>query len=151
MSNITIKSGLNNINVEVSEGTTVGAVLANPNFAAVLNYDPSNVEGILNGAGANEETILHSGDILLVQKKAHSKAAGIVVKSGLNSLNVEVADGSTVGSVLANPNYAAVLNFDPSNVEGILNGAGVSEDIILHAGDTLLVQKKAHSKAVLTA
>lgn len=74
MAQITIKSGLNNINVDVAEGTTVADVLGNPNYAAVLGYDGSNVEGLIDGVKAEAGTVLYSGDTLLVQQKAHSKA-----------------------------------------------------------------------------
>lgn len=147
---ITLKSGLNSLTIEVAPGTTVADVLGNPNYAAALGYDPANVEGVLNGATASGGATLYAGDILLAQKKAHSKAADISVtlKSGLNSLNVTVAEGSSVESVLSNPNYAAALGYDPASVEGILNGATASGGATLYSGDTLLAQKKAHSKAL---
>lgn len=77
MNNNTIKlqSGLNVLQVEVSYGTTVGEVLENPNYAAVLNFDASNVEGLIDGVVANAGTILASGDTLLISRRAHSKAA----------------------------------------------------------------------------
>lgn len=71
----------------------------------------------------------------------------IKLKSGLNSLDVDVPEGTTVGQILSNPNYAAVLNFDTSNVEGLIGGAKANTDTVLYAGDTLLIQKLAHSKA----
>lgn len=72
---ITLKSGLNTLAVDVPEGTTVGQILTNSNYAAVLNFDTSNVEGIIGGAKANAGTTLYAGDTLLIQKLAHSKAA----------------------------------------------------------------------------
>lgn len=75
MAQITIKSGLNNINVDVAEGTTVADVLGNPNYAAVLGYDGSNVEALIEGVKADGGTTLYAGDLLLIQQKAHSKAA----------------------------------------------------------------------------
>ena len=71
----------------------------------------------------------------------------ITLKSGLNALTIDTNSDSTVGSVLANPNYAAVLNFDASNVEGLIDGVVASSDTYLAEGDTLLIQRKAHSKA----
>jgi len=72
---ITLKSGLNTLSVDVPEGTSVGQILSNSNYAAVLNFDTSNVEGLIGGAKANLETTLFAGDTLLIQKLAHSKAA----------------------------------------------------------------------------
>ena len=85
-----------------------------------------------------------------VQNQESNTMANITItlKSGLNALTVSIEEGSTVGSVLANPNYAAVLNYDPSNVEGLIDGAAVSTSNTLYEGDTLLVQKKAHTKAL---
>ena len=71
----------------------------------------------------------------------------IILKSGLNTLSVDVPEGTTVGQILSNSNYAAVLNFDTSNVEGILGGAKANTGTTLYAGDTLLIHKLAHSKA----
>jgi len=71
----------------------------------------------------------------------------ITLKAGINSLNVDIAAGATVGEVLSNANYAAVLGFDAGNVEAIIDGALVSPGLALKAGDTVLFQKKAHSKA----
>lgn len=74
MANVTLKSGLNSLSVDVPEGTTVGAILGNPNYAAALGYDSSNVEGVLNGVVAGSGATVYGGDVLLAQKKAHSKA-----------------------------------------------------------------------------
>jgi len=72
---IKLKSGLNSLDVDVPEGTTVGQILSNANYAAVMNFDTSNVEGLIGGAKANPDTLLYTGDTLLIQKLAHSKAA----------------------------------------------------------------------------
>ncbi len=72
---ITLKSGLNTLSVDVPEGTTVGDILANKNYAAVLNFDTSNVEGLIAGAKADSATTLFANDTLLIQRLAHSKAA----------------------------------------------------------------------------
>ena len=71
----------------------------------------------------------------------------ITLKSGLNALTVDINSDATVGSVLANPNYAAVLNFDASNVEGLIDDVVVGSGIKLAEGETLLIQRKAHDKA----
>ena len=72
---VNLKSGLNMLEVDVPEGTTVGQILGNKNYAAVLNFDVSNVEGLIAGAKAETGTILYTGDTLLIQKLAHTKAA----------------------------------------------------------------------------
>jgi len=72
---VNLKSGLNMLEVDVPEGTTVGQILTNKNYAAVLNFDVSNVEGLIAGAKAETGTILYTGDTLLIQKLAHTKAA----------------------------------------------------------------------------
>ena len=72
---VNLKSGLNTLAVDVPEGTTVGQILSNANYAAVLNFDTTNVEGLISGAKAENTTTLYAGDTLLIQKLAHSKAA----------------------------------------------------------------------------
>lgn len=79
--------------------------------------------------------------------KKEKTIVNITLKSGLNALSVNIEDGATVGSVLSNPNYAAALGYDASNVEGVVNGIVASSEARLFNGDTLLAQKKAHSKA----
>ena len=70
----------------------------------------------------------------------------ITIRFSGNSLNINAAD-KTVGDVLSDPNFAAVLGFDGSNVEGYIDGVQQGSGSPLAEGDTLVIQQKAHSKA----
>ena len=58
---------------------------------------------------------------------------------GLNMLEVDVPEGTTVGQILGNKNYAAALNFDVFNVEGLIAGTKAETDTILYPEDTLQI------------
>lgn len=71
---ITIQFAGNNIGpVTVSEGATVDSVVKNPNIATVLGYDAGNVEAFVGGTAFNGT--LRDGDTVVLQQKAHRKAA----------------------------------------------------------------------------
>lgn len=70
--NITIKFSGNSISVPFTG--TVGELLGNKNFAAVLAYDTANAEGYLDGVALPTTATLRDGDIIVVQQKVHGKA-----------------------------------------------------------------------------
>jgi len=144
--NITIKFSGNSINVPFTG--TVGELLRNENFAAVLGFDAANAEGYLDGVALPTTNTLHDGDVIVVQQKAHGKASGgITLKFSGNSITVPFT--GTFGELLGNENFAAVLGFDAANAEGYIDGVAQPATGTVREGDTIVIQQKAHGKAVI--
>jgi hypothetical protein len=72
---ITLKSGLNALTIDAAAGTSVGSLITNGNYAAVLGYDASNVEAYISGVKVDSGASAVEGDVIVIQQKAHSKAA----------------------------------------------------------------------------
>jgi hypothetical protein len=72
--------------------------------------------------------------------------SSITLKFANNSITVEVADGTTVGQILANPNYRAVLGFG-DNVEARVEGVTLDANTVVRSGDSLYLSTRAASKA----
>lgn len=71
----------------------------------------------------------------------------VTIKSGLNALTVDLANGTSVGELLANPNFAAVLGYEAGNSEVFASGVKLDSGVTLVDGDEVTVQQKAHCKA----
>ena len=71
---ITIKFAGNSINAEVNDGTTVGDLLNNDNYKAVLGFG-DNVEARISGVTQPATSPVRDGDVLFVATKAASNAA----------------------------------------------------------------------------
>ena len=56
-------------------GSALSCIRSNRNVAAALGYSPDGVEFVLNGARANDNTVISDGDTVNVQHKAHEKAS----------------------------------------------------------------------------
>lgn len=70
---ITILHGLQSVTVDRPEGTTVGALIADPNTKALLGYG-ENVTPIVSGAAVDTGYALVDGDEITLQARAATKA-----------------------------------------------------------------------------
>lgn len=71
----------------------------------------------------------------------------VTLRFGLTKmLTVEVPEGTTVGTLLSNPNYKASLGYG-ENVNAVIDGTTVSSADTVSDGDTIVLEKQAASKA----
>jgi hypothetical protein len=70
---ITIEHGMQSITVSRPEGTTVGALLADPNIRAVAGFG-ENVTPIIEGAVVDQSYSLADGETVSLQARAATKA-----------------------------------------------------------------------------
>jgi hypothetical protein len=151
MNQFTLKNGTAAITLDLTPGMTVGEVLGNPNFAAVLGYDSAAVEIYSAGCKLESTSQVVADDVLVVSPKAHSKAsdATFTLKNGTAAITLALTPGLTVGEVRGNVNFAAVLGYDSTAVELYSAGCKLDDASQVVADDVLVVSPKAHSKATL--
>jgi hypothetical protein len=70
---ITIEHGMQSVTIDRPEGTTVGALIADPNIKAVVGYG-ENVTPIVAGAAVDTGYALAEGDTVTLQARAAVKA-----------------------------------------------------------------------------
>jgi hypothetical protein len=71
----------------------------------------------------------------------------ITLKFGLTKqVTREVAEGTTLRQILADPSNKAVLGY-PENVSGLVDGVTLGLDNVLSDGDVIVLEKQAASKA----
>lgn len=71
---ISVRYGMNTVQLDRPEGTTVGALLADNNAKAVLGYG-DNVVPVVEGASVGQEFILGEQDEVVFQPRAATKGA----------------------------------------------------------------------------
>jgi molybdopterin converting factor small subunit len=73
---ITVSFGGNQLPINgLPVGSTLSCIRANRNVSAALGYSNENVEFVLNGSRASDNTVISDGDVVNVQHKAHEKAS----------------------------------------------------------------------------
>ena len=71
----------------------------------------------------------------------------VTLKYGLTKqLTIEVPEGTTLASILRNPNYKAVLGY-PENISAVVDGVTLDMNDVVSNGDTIVLEKQAASKA----
>jgi hypothetical protein len=70
----------------------------------------------------------------------------ITIEHGMQSVTVSRPDGTTVGSVINDPNIRSVIG-SGDNVSALVEGAAVDPSYVLEEGDTVTLQGRAAVKA----
>jgi sulfur carrier protein ThiS len=71
---VTINFGLSNtIEKQVPEGTTVGDILSDPNYKAILGF-PDSVVAKIDGVTQDRSTEVEDGDVVDIEVQANTKA-----------------------------------------------------------------------------
>jgi hypothetical protein len=70
---LTIEHGLQSVTVARPDGTTVGALLADPNIRAVVGFG-EHVTPVVDGATVEDTFVLTDGDTVTLQSRAATKA-----------------------------------------------------------------------------
>lgn len=70
---LTISHGMQSVTVSRPDGTTVGALLTDPNIRAVVGFG-ENVTPIVEGATVENSYVLEDGDEITLQGRAATKA-----------------------------------------------------------------------------
>ena len=71
----------------------------------------------------------------------------ITLRYGLTkSMTIDVNEGSSLRSILANANNRAVLGY-PENVSAVIDGQTISIDELVNDGDVIQLEKQAAAKA----
>jgi len=70
---VTFRHGINTVNTEIEEGTSVEDVIGDATVTDALRV-PENFSVLINGATANRTTVLRAGDIVVFERAAAQKA-----------------------------------------------------------------------------
>jgi hypothetical protein len=70
---ITISYGMQSVTVDRPEGTTVGALMADPNIKAVVGFTENSVP-LIGGATVDSGYVVQDGDEVALQARAATKA-----------------------------------------------------------------------------
>ncbi len=70
---VTVKFGLNSLTREYEEGTTVGAIVTDPDVQAALGFG-ENIDPSIEGQVVGNSTFSSHGDLIVVRTKANVKA-----------------------------------------------------------------------------
>lgn len=71
----------------------------------------------------------------------------VTLKFGMTrQITVDVQDGTTIRTIVSNPNNKAVLGY-PENVSAVIDGNTVDFDDTVSDGDVIVLEKQAASKA----
>lgn len=71
----------------------------------------------------------------------------VTIRYAGTTMTKEIPNGSNVGCLRTNRDYAAVFGFNPTNVDFVVNGSRAADTTVLSNGDNVVVQPKAHEKA----
>ena len=70
---LTIEHGMQSVTISRPEGTTIGALLADPNIKAVVGFG-ENVTPVVEGSTVDSSYTLEDGDTVTLQGRAAVKA-----------------------------------------------------------------------------
>jgi translation initiation factor IF-1 len=144
--NITVKYAGQSINVNIAEGSTVATLLSNANYQAVLGFSAKD-KAVINGVTQAAAAPLGEGDVVSIENAKQDKAAGTVtLKYAGQSITVNLPDGSTVGSILGNANYQAVLGFSAKD-KAVINGVTQNDAAPIGDGDVVSIENAKQDKA----
>ena len=72
----------------------------------------------------------------------------ITVKYGIEKIDKNVAEGTTVGQLVGDANIRAVFGCG-DNVRALINGVEMSSDVRVPAGATVVFETRCNSKATV--
>lgn len=140
---VKVINGVNTSNLNI-EGYNVKDVVEQ--YQEILGIkDDQTVK--VNGAEVNSDYVLEENDVLEFVKEAGTKGSDTVnvrVQSGVNSVNIQVEDGTPVREVIARA--AELLGFAFTTETISLNGSEASPDTPISNGDRIEVRKNAGTK-----
>lgn len=140
---VKVINGVNSSNLNI-EGYNVKDVIGQ--YQEILGIkDDQTVK--VNGVEVNSDYVLEENDVLEFVKEAGTKGNDTVtvrVQSGVNSVNIQVEDGTPVREVIARA--AELLGFAFSDGTINVNGSEASPETPISAGDRVEVRKDAGRK-----
>lgn len=107
----------------------------------------------INGLDPVQGQVINDGDVIEFKKSAGDKGADVPtvsvhVQSGVNTVHINVKDGSTIATVLKQAAIALGLSLAGEDSEIVKNGQPAAKSDVVSNGDRIEFKKSAGDKGV---